>query len=63
MRGFAAANDLRFPIVLDRLHVFNPLVPSIARAFVFDDEQQVLKSYVFPLKPDERAEILRLLYR
>jgi hypothetical protein len=61
IRGFAKANSLQFPIVLDGLHVFNSLVKSSVRALLFDDGTQTVKAYAFPLKPGERSEILQLL--
>ncbi len=61
MHGFAKANNLQFPIVLDGLHVFNSLVKSSVRALLFDDVKQTVKAYVFPLQPGERDEIMQLL--
>jgi hypothetical protein len=61
MHGFAKANSLQFPIVLDGLHVFNSLVKSSARALLFDDGTQTVKAYVFPLQPGERDEIMQIL--
>jgi hypothetical protein len=61
LRGFVKANSLQFPIVLDGLHVFNSLVKSSVRALLFDDDQQTIKAYGFPLKPGERGEIMQLL--
>lgn len=61
MHGFAKANSLQFPIVLDGLHVFNSLVKSSVQALLFDDVKQTVKAYGFPLKPGERDEIMQLL--
>jgi hypothetical protein len=61
LRGFAKANSLQFPIVLDGLHVFNNLAKSSVRALLFDDNHQAMKAYGFPLKPGERGEIMQLL--
>jgi len=61
MHGFAKANSLQFPVVLDGFHVFNSLVKSSVRAVLFDDVKQIVKAYVFPLQPGERDEIMQLL--
>jgi len=61
IRGFAKANDLRFPIVLDGLHVFDSLVKSNISALLFNDTHRTVKAYAFPLKPEEKAEIMRQL--
>ena len=62
-KGFKAANDIRFPAVLDTEHVFDGLAAAGIVVLLFDGEAGLVRRYAPPFKPGDLAEIVRFLSR
>lgn len=61
LRGFIKANKIKFPIVLDRLHIFEDLIEEGTTLLLFDQSQKTVKKFVFPLSRRQQEEIFSLL--
>ena len=61
LNGFIKGNRLRFPIVIDRYHLFENQAEEGSAILVFNPNDRVMRKYVFPLRPNQIQEILRLL--
>lgn len=58
LRGFIKANNIKFPIIIDRFHIFKGLSQERTAVIVFDRQKKAVKKYVFPLKPMQIKEII-----
>lgn len=58
LRGFIKANNIKFPIIVDRFHVFNSIEEKGTSVFLFDREKKILKRYIFPLGQSQLREII-----
>ncbi|GAG37071.1 unnamed protein product, partial [marine sediment metagenome] len=61
LRGFVAANNIKFPILIDKFHVFNGLAEEGTVVMVFDWNRKMVKRYVFPLNKGQIEEIFKFL--
>ena len=61
LRGFVAANNIKFPILIDKFHVFNGLAEEGTVVMVFDWSRKMVKRYVFPLNKGQIEEIFKFL--
>ena len=57
IRGFRKANGVRFPILVDRSHIFSSLAAKGTTVLILKGEAQEVKQYTFPLSRAEIAEI------
>ena len=58
LRGFIMANDIKFPIMIDRFHIFKGLAKEGTAVIFFDRERKIIKKYVFPLRSKQIKEII-----
>ena len=61
LRGFVTANNIKFPILIDKFHVFNGLAEEGTVVMVFDWSRKMVKRYVFPLNKGQIEEIFKFL--
>jgi len=57
LRGFILTNNICFPIVLDKFHVFKEFNKEKSAIIYFDKLNGILKKYMFPLKSNQLEEI------
>lgn len=57
LRGFMVGNNIQFPILLDKLHVFQALGLNDTGIILFDFSRNLLKKYTFPLSQKQLDEI------
>ena len=57
IRGFRKSNGVRFPILVDRSHIFSSLADKGTTIVVLKGEAQEVKRYIFPLSREQLAEI------
>jgi len=57
IRGFRMANRVRFPILVDRSRIFSSLAGKGTTVVILKGEAQEVKRYIFPLSPEQMAEI------
>ncbi len=62
IRGFIEANDIGFPLVLDRHGMFNRLSHQGSTLMVLDFKKQIVSSYDFPLESQEIQHIQQILF-
>ena len=61
IKGFAKANHIEFPILLDRNQIFGPLIKKEGTSvFIFNAETHAITRHVFPLTLKE-VGLIRLL--
>lgn len=58
LRGFIAGNNIKFPILLDKLHVFDGMRLKDSDIILFDITRSLVKKYKFPLTKKQFDEIL-----
>jgi len=58
LKGFIQANNIKFPFVLDRFHIFEHLGKQGSAVLLFDPSLSVVKKFVFPLSQNQIKEIL-----
>lgn len=58
LRGFIKANNIKFPVMIDRFHIFKELGEGGTAVIFFDRYKKILKKYVFPMKPMQIREII-----
>jgi len=61
LRGFVSANNIKFPVLVDYLHIFNPLAEDGTVIILFNHREKCIKKYLFPLKREQKADILKAL--
>lgn len=57
LRGFIVGNNIEFPILLDKFHVFGGMNLKEAAIFLCDFSKGMLKKYTFPLTKKQLNEI------
>jgi hypothetical protein len=57
LRGFIIGNNIEFPILLDKFHIFEGMNLKEAAIFLFDFSKGMLKKYTFPLTRKHLNEI------
>jgi hypothetical protein len=57
LRGFVAANCIKFPIFVDELQVFRHFEKKGTAILLFDGTNNILREYIFPLSKDQIVEI------
>jgi hypothetical protein len=57
IRGFRKANKVRFPILVDRSHIFSSLADKGTTVLILKGEAQEVEQYTFPLSREQIAEI------
>ncbi len=62
IRGFIEANDISFPLILDRNCVFNQLSHQGSTVMVIDLKKQIVSHFDFPLEPQEIQHIQHILF-
>lgn len=62
LRGFIQANQIKFPILIDRFKVFKNMGEEGTAVVIFDSENKTIKKYIFPLKPWQRKEIMTKIH-
>lgn len=60
-RGFLSGNALRFPLIVDRFHIFNQVAEKGTAVILWDSGQMVIKKYAFPLAPTQLEEIMNYI--
>ena len=58
LRGFIRANNIKFPIIIDRFHIFEGLAQEGTAVILFDHQKKAVRKYVFPLRPMQIREII-----
>ncbi len=58
LRGFIKANQIQFPILIDRFQLFNGLGKEGISLILFDRKKRTIKKYVFPLRQIQKKEIV-----
>jgi hypothetical protein len=61
LRGFVQANDIAFPIIVDRSRVFERMAEMGSCVLVFDGTASQFHKYDFPLTGYQFSEIFRIL--
>lgn len=56
LRGFLSANNIQFPIILDKFQVFDDLNIPGAVVILFDKSRKMVKRYKLPLCPQDRSK-------
>ena len=59
LKGFISANDIKFPIIVDRFHIFDRLGQEGTVLIIFDNQGKSIRKYVFPLSQNKIDEIRR----
>ncbi len=59
LRGFIIGNNIEFPIILDKFHIFNGTSAKGTGVILFDASKGILKRYPFPLTKKQIDEILK----
>jgi len=62
MRGFAKANHLTFPFLIDETGSFNSFVSKGSSVFLFDEESRRISRYGFPLDGKDMLQVQRSLF-
>jgi hypothetical protein len=57
LRGFIIGNNIEFPILLDKFHIFEGMNLKEAAIFLFDFSKGILKKYTLPLTKKQLEEI------
>ena len=57
LKGFIRANDIKFPVIVDRFHLFNHLGEEGTVLILFNYDERLIKKYVFPLSRSQIKEI------
>ena len=63
LRGFIGANQITFPILMDRAHVFRELAEEGSGVMLFDGIENTVHRYNFPLTGYQFQEIFEILNR
>lgn len=58
LRGFIQANEIKFPVLIDRFKIFKDLGEEGTAVIIFDGERKTIKKYVFPLRHGQKQEIM-----
>lgn len=61
LRGFIKANQIKFPVLIDRFKAFKDLGEEGTAVVVFDGEKKTIKKYVFPLRQKQKKEIMTII--
>ena len=61
VRGFAIANKIRFPILIDSSAVFRNFAEGRTALILFDRIRNRVRKYNLPLEPGQKREILEAL--
>jgi len=61
LRGFISANSIKFPVLIDYLHIFNPLAEEGTAIILFNHQENCIKKYLFPLNNKQKVDVLRAL--
>ena len=62
IKGFVKANNIRFPVVLDRNRIFAMRFDPGSKVLVLDSERQLVLNYDFPLESQEIQHIQQILF-
>lgn len=60
IKGFVEGNEIRFPIILDKYHVFDGLNIETPVIILLDRSQNEIHKYTLPLSQKQLGEILGL---
>jgi len=63
LSGLMQANDLRFPVLVDRSRVFAELAAGSAAVVLFDRNRRLIKRYSLPLSSRQQEELIDFLLR
>lgn len=63
LRGFIAANNIKFPIVIDYNQVFHPLTVEGTALVIIHSERKKILRFNFPIKSSDAEKILGILLR
>ena len=55
--GFIKGNDIRYPIILDKMGIFKSLSQDEVSLILLDIQKKTVKKYTFPLKKEQIDEI------
>ncbi len=61
LKGFIQANNIKFPFILDRFHIFEHPGKQGSAVLLFDPTERVVKKFVFPLRENQIREILGVI--
>lgn len=57
LRGFITGNNIKFPVILDKCHVFEKLNSEETDIILIDHSRKLIKKYKFPLTKKQINEI------
>jgi len=57
LRGLIIGNNLRFPFILDKFHIFEEMDLDGTTIILFDGTRKLLKKYKLPLTSEQREEV------
>lgn len=61
LRGFVAANRIKFPIFIDEYQIFQQFEKKDIAVLLFDGTNDILKEYIFPLSKGQVGEIQKIV--
>lgn len=61
LRGFKAANSIKFPIFIDHYQIFKQFEKKGTAVLLFDETNNMFKEYIFPLNKNQISEIQEIL--
>jgi hypothetical protein len=61
VKGFAKANNIRCPILIDSSAVFRDIAGGGTAIILFDQRRNCVRKYSFPLQPGQKSEILEAI--
>jgi len=62
IRGFTIANNLDFPLILDRSHIITKLINKGSQAILLNPNGRIFERYTFPLDPQSIQKIHQFLH-
>jgi hypothetical protein len=61
LRGFVAANRIKFPIFIDQYQIFQQFEKKGTAVLLFDEMNNILKEYIFPISHKQIGEIQKIV--
>jgi hypothetical protein len=61
LRGFVAANHIKFPIFIDHYQIFQQFEKKGTAVLLFNGTNNILKEYIFPISHEQIGEIQKIV--
>jgi hypothetical protein len=61
LRGFALSNHIKFPVQVDRFHVFREFAQEGTSVVLLDYDREIIRKFLFPLRQKDLEELLGYL--